>query len=93
MDVLHVCDAVDAILHVAKFDEGRWRIGSLETFQIRDIVDLVSSATGKHLHVNYDRSIDRELDQFSSWHQGEVLPGFKRKIDFEDWITRAVFNN
>jgi hypothetical protein len=64
----------------------------LESFRIREIVDLISRTSKSEAKVNYDSSKDREFDQITSWLQGDMLPTFTRKINFEQWLSSKIFN-
>jgi|688.fasta_scaffold220007_2 CDP-paratose synthetase len=92
MDLLHVSDAVDGLLLAESLQAGRWSFGNLESFRIREIVDLISRTSKSEAKVNYDSSKDREFDQITSWLQGDMLPTFTRKINFEQWLSSKIFN-
>jgi nucleoside-diphosphate-sugar epimerase len=92
MDLLHVSDAVDGLLLAESLQAGRWSFGNLESFRIREIVELISRTSKSEAKVNYDSSKDREFDQITSWLQGDILPTFTRKINFEQWLSSKIFN-
>lgn len=92
MDLLHVSDAVDGLLLAESLQAGRWSFGNLESFRIREIVELISRTSKSEAKVNYDSSKDREFDQITSWLQGDMLPTFTRKINFEQWLSSKIFN-
>jgi nucleoside-diphosphate-sugar epimerase len=92
MDLLHVSDAVDGLLLAESLQAGRWSFGNLESFRIWEIVELISRTSKSEAKVNYDSSKDREFDQITSWLQGDILPTFTRKINFEQWLSSKIFN-
>ncbi len=92
MDLLHVSDAVDGLLLAESLDPGRWSFGQLESLRIREIVDVISRTSKSPAQVIFDSSKDREFDQITSWQQGEKLPNFTRKINFEDWLLTKIFD-
>lgn len=92
MDLLHVSDAVDGLLIADSLEPGRWSFGDVESLCVREIVEMISRTSEAQVRVNYDSSKDRDLDQFTSWAQGEMLPTFTRKTDFKDWLLTKVFN-
>lgn len=91
MDLLHVSDAVDGLLLAESLEPGRWSFGNLESLHIREIVEVISRTSRSQIKANYDSSKDREFDQITSWLQGEMLPNFTRKINFEDWLLTKIF--
>ena len=92
MELLHVSDAVDGLLLTESLEPGRWSFGELESFHIREIVEVIGRTSKSGIQVSYDSSKDREFDQLTSWQQGEILPNFSRKINFEEWLLTKIYN-
>lgn len=89
MDLVHVDDAVEALMYVALRPSGRWSISSGQVIKIRDLVSLIERHSGKTLNVRYNANKDRALDQYHLWHSAEPLPGWAPKVELENWLAQV----
>lgn len=88
MDLVHIDDAVEALMNVALLPSGRWSISSGREIRVRELVSLIERHSGKTLNVTYNANKDRAMDQYHLWHSAEPLPGWTPRVELEKWLAK-----
>lgn len=90
LELLHVDDAVRALVAVRNLPPGRWRIPNTESHKVQDLILLLNKACGKNLKVEMDPTLDRKLDQYEVWASGTEIPYFKPETKVFDWFKKIL---
>jgi CDP-paratose synthetase len=93
LELLHVDDAVRALVEVRNLPPGRWRIPNTEHYKIQNLILLLNKAAGIELRVEMDPSLDRKLDQYDVWAAGTEIPNFKHTVNIFDWMKKMLGEN
>jgi nucleoside-diphosphate-sugar epimerase len=90
LELLHVDDAVRALVEVRNLPIGRWQIPHTEHYKVRELVLLLNQAAGIEMKVTMDPSLDRVLDQYDVWISGSEIPNFQPKVKIFDWMRETL---
>jgi CDP-paratose synthetase len=90
LELLHVDDAVRALIEVRNLPPGRWRIPNTECYKVQELILLLDQASGLKLKVEMDPTLDRKLDQYEIWASGTEIPHFNPEINLFDWMKKML---
>jgi len=90
LELLHVDDAVRALIEVRNLPPGRWRIPNTECYKVQELIVLLEKASGLKLKVEMDPTLDRKLDQYEVWASGTEIPHFKPEVSVFDWMKKML---
>ena len=93
LEMLHVDDAVRALVEVRNLPPGRWRIPNAELYKVQNLILLLNKAAGIELRVEMDPSLDIKLDQYDVWDSGTEIPNFILTVNIFDWMKKMLREN